>query len=420
MFALVDCNNFYASCERVFNPSLNNKPIVVLSNNDGCVIARSNEAKALGIKMGDVAFKIRELIEKENVLVFSSNYTLYGDFSARVMNILTHHAPAIEIYSIDEAFLDLSGFNFFDYQKFALELRKNVFRQTGIPTSIGVAKTKTLAKVANKLAKKNKLLNSVCVLNNDEKIMSALSTLDVEDVWGIGRQTTKLLNSIGVKTALEFTNLPDDWIKTNLSIVGMKIKKELLGTSCLSLETLRNPKKAICTSRSFGKEQSSLSVLEEAVSTFASNCAAELRSQKSCAKMLMVFIHTNQYKAQQKQHAQNIVVELPIATNCNIDIVKHAIFGLHKIFRDGYKYKKAGVIVNDIVPENEIQENLFYKVDREKQSNLMNAIDKINFKFGRGEIKLAIEGTKNDWRLRREKLSPCYTTRWEEIITIKV
>ena len=420
MFALVDCNNFYASCERIFNPALNGKPIIVLSNNDGCVVARSNEAKSLGIKMGVPVFKIRELVEKENVFVFSSNYTLYGDISSRVMNILTLHAPEIEIYSIDEAFLNLSGFNFFDEERFALELRKNILRQTGIPTSIGIAKTKTLAKVANRIAKKNPSFNNVCILNCDEKIKSILSDFDVEDVWGIGHQTAKKLYSIGVKNALQFTELPNEWIKNNLSVVGVRIKEELLGHTCIKLTLNAPPKKAICTSRSFGKEQTNIAAMEEAVSTFAANCAEELRRQKSCANILMLFIHTNQFKLNDPQYARNISVELPVPTNSSFEIVRHAIFGLQNIFRDGYKYKKAGVIVSGIVPENQIQTNLFDETKREKENELMKIMDKINSKFGRNGITLAIQGVEEEWRLRREKLSPCYTTKWNDLITVRV
>jgi DNA polymerase V len=420
MFALVDCNNFYASCERVFNPSLNEKPIVILSNNDGCVIARSNEAKLLGIPMGAVAFQLKEVIAKHQVNVFSSNYTLYGDMSNRVMTELGKFTPEIEIYSIDEAFLDLTGFErHYNLNDYGLKIKKIVTRNTGIPISIGVAPTKTLAKVANQIAKKNSIFQGVCVLDNPEEIKKVLSRFPIEDVWSIGRRFAKMLNQqYQVKTAQDFLNLSDNLIQKKMGVVGLRIKKELLGFSCLKMESVAPQKQNICTSRSFGEMLSDYAPLSEAVSTFASRCAYKLRKQGTCAKTITVFITTNRFLEKEPQYSPSCVVMLPTASNSSIDIVEYALKALKRIYRKGYKYKKAGVIVSEIVPKDQLQTNLFEHKNPQKHQAVMKSLDDLNNWYGREKVRLAATGTDRKWKLRQEFKSKCFTTNWHELMEI--
>ncbi|MCL6590958.1 MAG: Y-family DNA polymerase [Firmicutes bacterium] len=418
MYALVDCNNFYVSCERVFNPGLNGKPVVVLSNNDGCIIARSNEAKKLGIKMGEPAFKISEFLKKNQVTVFSSNYVLYGDMSARVMNTLGRFTPEMEIYSIDEAFLNLGGFP--NLPEYAREIRQTVLKHTGIPVSAGVGPTKVLAKVANHYAKKAPENGGVFLLDSPAKVEEALKNFAIGEVWGIGRQYANKLLGYNIKTAWDLTQMPDDWVKRQMTIVGLRIKKELEGIPCLALELAAPAKKAICVSRSFGETQTELEPIQEAVATFTVKCAAKLRRQNSCAGMLMVFIHTNGFSKTEPQYAQNFVCKLPVATNSAMELVKYALFSLRLIFKGGYRYKKAGVLVSDIVPAGQVQGSLFDDTAREKQATVMETMDRINSKYGPNTIKLAIQGSGLRWKLRQENLSPCYTTRLSDIITVRV
>lgn len=417
LFALVDCNNFYASCERVFNPSLRNRPVVVLSNNDGCVIARSSEAKQLGIRMGIPAFSIEKLLVANQVAVFSSNYALYGDFSMRVMNILAEFTPNMEIYSIDEAFLDIKGLISEPVLQFAGKIRQTVLKNTGIPVSIGIAPTKTLAKIANHEAKKS--TSPFFILDDKESVTHILKKTEVGDVWGIGKQHAKFLNQHGMVTAFDLVNAPDNWIKKNLSVVGLRTKKELCGISCLDMEDALPSKKAICTSRSFGAPQTELEQLSEAVATFAARCAEKLRRQKSVATKIMVFIHTNAFRNDQPQYARNIVINLLSPTNNSIALVRHATAGLNTIYRKGFQYKKAGVIVTELVPEQAIQQNLFTRGTDLKQRLLMESLDEVNRRLGHEAVKIATQGTGRKWRLRQEKLSPGYTTRWDEIMEIK-
>lgn len=419
MYALVDCNNFYASCERVFRPDLNGKPIVVLSNNDGCVIARSNEAKALGVQMAAPAFKHKELFEKNNIQVFSSNYALYGDMSKRVMNILSDHCPEIEIYSIDEAFLKFDGFDKFNLQEYGEDIRRKVYKWTGIPTSIGFAPTKSLAKVANKIAKKfPDRTNSVYVINNEEKKIKALKWLNVEDVWGIGRQYAKKLQKLGINTAFDFINQSDYWIKKNMSVVGQRLKNDLLGNESIFIEEAKK-KQSIATTRTFEKMYTSKNDILERTSTFAMTCAEKLRKQNSLCNAVMVFVMTNPFREDMKQYYNNIVLKLPYPTNSGIDLVKYANLGLKKLFIDGYSYKKAGVIVMDIIPDNPKQLSIFTD-ENQKHKLLFEAVDFINDTLGTKKVKLACQDTKKTWKMNQEKLSPRYTTNINEIITAKV
>ncbi len=419
MFALVDCNNFYASCERLFKPHLEGKPVIVLSNNDGCVIARSQEAKDAGVEMGVPAFKIKDLLKKNKIEVFSSNYTLYGDISRRVMNTLTEFAPNIEVYSIDEAFIDLRGMNFFDLEKWAIDLKETVRRWTGIPISIGIAPTKSLAKMANKKAKKIKLGSGVFIIN-DNTIFECLKSFPVNDVWGIGRQYAKKLYSNNVLTAYDLTQLNDEWIRKNLTIQGLRLIHELRGNCCHDMNAERESKKAICTSRSFGKLLSEYMPISEAVSNYAAKCAQKLRKQESCASNITVFIHTNQFREDLPQYAQNITITLPQASNNTFELIRFALIGLKAIFKDGFKYKKAGVIVTGLFPQNEIQGNLFDTESRAKSNIASSVMDKLNKKYGKDTIIVGSMGFEKMWKLRQEKLSPCYTTNWNDIINVKV
>lgn len=419
MYGLIDCNNFFASCERAFNPALNGKPVVVLSNNDGCVIARSNEAKAMGIRMGVPTYQIREMIDKKQVYAFSSNYVLYGDMSARVMSILNNFVPEIEVYSIDEAFVNLSGIP--DIEKFSRNLVDKITKSTGIPVSFGVAPTKTLAKIANRFAKKYIGYNQVCIIENKEKRIKALKLTPVGDVWGIGRKFVKKLEFDGVFTAYDFINLSEQIVRKKMTIIGERIWRELHGFPAIDLETIDSEKKQICTSRSFGNMVTDFDSLAEAVSTFAAVCAKKLREQKSCACSLMVFINTNRFRNDLPQWWQSSYITLPIASSDTMEIIHYSLIALKKIYATGFKYKKAGVILTEIVPQNAVQTNLFDNKDRKKSAKLMDAMDKINGYYQSNKVHFAIEGLgKNEkWSLRRELLSPSYTTKLDDIIKIK-
>lgn len=414
MFGLVDCNNFYASCERVFNPSLNGKHIVVLSNNDGCVIARSNEAKLLGIKMGVPAYQIKDLVKKHDVAVFSSNYVLYGDMSGRVMSMLAELAPEIEVYSIDEAFLNLTGIK--DLQSLGTNIVRKVSRGTGIPVSIGIAPTKTLAKMANKFAKKYPAYNRLCIIDTEEKHEKALKLFEIGEVWGIGHRQAAKLEKQGVKTAFDFTQLPGSWVRKNMTVVGERTWKELRGISCIDMETAPPAKKQICTSRSFGKMVEDIDTMSEAIATHASTCAKKLRQQKSYAMSLMVFIHTNNFREDLPQYWKNTIVQFPIPTSDTLEIVEYALAGLKTIFMEGYQYKKAGVIITEITTNAQL--GLFDSVDRDKRERLMQVVDKINGNH-QHHVKLAIQGSGRDWKLKQEQLSRRYTTDINEVIIIK-
>lgn len=416
MFALVDCNNFYASCERVFNPKLNNRPIVVLSNNDGCVIARSNEAKALGIGMGEPIFKMHHLVQLHNIVVLSSNYTLYGDLSQRVMNTLKSLVDNIEVYSIDEAFLDLSSYSLFDLHNLAVEIRQRVFKWVGIPVSVGIAPTKTLAKVANHIAKKQADKKGVFVINSDDVRITALQNFPIESVWGVGRRLTKHLQNVGIFNAYDLSKANDAWVQKNFTIVGLKMVKELRGESCIPMEQMIQPKQTICTSRSFGKMIQDYEVIAEAVSNFTARCAEKLRKQKSVANFILVFVMTNRFRKDLNQYQNHIQITLPVATSTTPELIHFALIGLKSVFKEGFDYKKAGVIVSGIVPESQIQGSLFDVTDRAKNEKLMQSVDKLNQKLGRDTVFFSAQRSKKRvWKNKQEQLSPCYTTRWNEI-----
>ena len=419
MFALVDCNNFYASCERVFNPKLDKKPIVILSNNDGCVISRSNEAKALGIPMGAPAFKYDPIFKKNKVHVFSSNFPLYGDMSNRVMSILSKYTPNIEIYSIDEAFLEFKGFENYNLEDYGKEIRKIILKWTGIPVSIGFAPTKALAKVANRISKKfNNKTGGVYVINSKEKKDKALKWLKIEDVWGIGFKHAARLKSYKINKAYDFTMLPDDWVRKQMSVVGLRLKKELEGESVLSLEESRSPKKAIATTRSFEKNITDFKDLKERVSTFSICCSEKLRNQKSNCNSIYVFVKSNRHQKNKLQYRNGIVMTLPYGSNSSITISKYAIEGLKKIYKKNVDYKKAGVIVMGIIPNNRTQLNIFEK-ENPKHQILMQTLDFITKKEGTSKIKLGSQDLKRIWKMKQTKLSSRYTTDLKEIISLK-
>ena len=420
MFALVDCNNFYASCERVFDPRLERRPIVVLSNNDGCVIARSNEAKALGIAMGEPAFQKEKVYAKHNVAIFSSNFALYGDMSQRVMRTLAQHSAAMEIYSIDEAFLECGGLTADGLDRFGSQLRKTVKQWTGIPVSIGVAPTKTLAKVANHIAKRLPDNSGVCVLEKDETIEYCLKKLPVEKLWGVGQRYALFLRSWGINTAWDLRRMPEGWVKDNMTVVGLRLQKELKGEPCIPMEHNPQKKKEICTSRSFGTMVTELDELKQAVSMYATRCAEKLRTQNSCTNLVNVFLHTNPFRPDLPQYKNVRLVRLPVASNSTLTIVQSALRGLESIYMKGYQYKKAGVIVSGLVPSNTIQYNVFHSTDEDRHMRLMTAMDKVNDREGRDVLRVAEQGFTRRWTLRQERLSPCYTTRWADFMTIAV
>jgi DNA polymerase V len=416
MFALVDCNNFYASCERVFNPKIEKKAVIVLSNNDGCVIARSNESKALGIKMGEPAFKLKRIIEKYHINVFSTNFALYGDLSKRVMNVIRSEVNQMEVYSIDEAFLD-----FTDYatKERGIALKEKVKQWTGIPVSVGIAPTKVLSKVASHIAKKH-TNSGVFMFDNEDLIRRALNVFLVEDLWGIGRKNAKRLKEAGIHTALQFRECDSGWIRRNISVNGVRLQKELFGEVCYPLELKRNRKKNICTARSFGTEVKELSKLKEAISSYANTCARKLREEKSCCASISVFINTNPFKPQAKQYNPYKVIQLDVPTNDSMEIVKTAIKGLESMYRGDCVYKKAGVIVGKIVHQEQVQLSLFDTLDRDKRKSINKAVDKLNATMGRDKVKLAVQGSGRKWKLKQEKLSPSYTTRFTDILEVRI
>lgn len=418
MFALVDCNNFYVSCERVFRPDLNGQPVVVLSNNDGCAIARSNEAKTLGIPMGAPAFEYEELFKKHQVKVFSANFALYGDMSQRVMQLLAEYCDDMEIYSIDEAFLELKGFDEQQLSDLGKTIRRRILKCTGIPISIGIAPTKALAKIANRIAKKfPNETNSTHIINSEEKRIKALKWTKVEDVWGIGGAHSQRLKKMGVTNALHFSLLSDEFVRKQMTIVGLRLKHDLMGIPTLKIDEIKD-KKNIATTRSFDGNFTELHQLEERVSTFAVSCAEKLRRQNDCCNTMMVFLHTNGHRQDLPQYSKNILVKLPFPTNSAIELSRFALEALGKIFKTGYHYKKAGVIVMDLTPDKNEQVRLFENRNQ-KHIPLMAAMDKLNARYGQQKLRLAKQASGRIWRMKQEQLSPGYTTRLSDIITVK-
>jgi len=378
MFALVDCNNFYASCERAFQPQFNNVPVGILSNNDGCFISRSDEAKELGLPMGAPEFKYRQFCKENGIKVFSSNYPLYGDMSTRVMNILGTFTPNMEVYSVDEAFLKFDGFKSYDFNIYGREIQRTVQKCTGIPISIGIAPTKGLAKVANKIAKKLKTrTGGVYVIDSDERRIKALKWTKIESVWGIGRGNQKRLQTKNIKTAYDFTQLSDEWVRKQMAIIGLRLKKDLEGIPTLDLDDDTRDKKAIATTRSFESTYSDIENIKERVSTFATSCAEKLRNQGSSCNYLVVLLRSDRHKKNEPQDKSSLIVTLPYATDSSLTISNYAVKAAVALFKPGIKYKRAGVIVSGLVPTNEKQLDLFLS-ENPKHHKLMKVMDGIN------------------------------------------
>lgn len=414
MFALADCNNFYASCHRLFEPQHNGAPVVVLSNNDGCVIARSDEAKSCGIAMGAPFYKIKEEIARHKIAVFSSHYTLYGDISARVMTNLARFTPEVEVYSIDECFLGLNGFG--DLNNYARQIRETVIANTGIPISVGIAPTKVLAKVANKTAKKH---NGVMVLQTDEQINSALLHYPVEDIWGIGRQFSHKLIREGIETAAQFRALPINWVQSHMTIVGVRMWRELWGESCIPLKTVLDPKKGMCTSRAFGKLTTDYNELKEATTSYAARLGVKLRREQLCASVISVRLLTNKFKTEASQAFPSITIPLAHPVNNTTDLVKVALYGLKKIYLRGFLFQKVEVTATGLIPETEVQLNIFSDYKGIKHDRISKVLDQLNTYYGAGTLRMAGEGVNQKWTMKREFLRPSYTTNWKDIIKVK-
>ena len=419
MYALVDCNNFYVSCERVFQPQYNGKPVVVLSNNDGCIISRSYEAKEIGIPMGTPEIKVRDAIKQHNIKVCSSNYALYGDLSQRVMKILEKFCPSVEVYSIDEAFLNFDGMNISDYHQYGLDVQKKLMKWLSIPTGIGFAPTKALAKLANRIAKKfPERTNGVYVIDTEDKRIKALKWTKIEDVWGIGYRLTKKMQSQQILTAYDFT-LPQNeaFIKKEMGVVGLRLKYELEGKSVLSLEEPKT-KKNIAITRSFEKDITSYSELKERVSTFASVCAEKLRKQNSCCYGVVLFLKKDKFKANGERYNFYKMATLPFPSNTSFSISNLALKMLSELYKEGDSYKKAGVIVTEIIPANQRQFHLFDD-ENPKFQKIMEVIDKQHAKIGERKIRLGNQDLQRTWKMKQYHLSNKYTTNFKEILEIK-
>ena len=397
--ALIDCNSFYVSCERLFNPKIRKLPVVVLSNNDGCIISRSNEAKALGIKMGEPYFKARNIIIKNNVQVFSSNYSLYGDISRRVMRTLKRFNSKIEVYSIDEAFLDLSNFSDKDVKDVGKEIRNTVLQWTGIPTSIGIAETKTLSKVANHIAKKQK--SGVVSLVNIKDLDPILEKVEVRDIWGVGKQLSKFYIKNRIYNAKQLKNASNTWIKKTKNVLSSRTAMELRGVPCIEIETKQAKRKSCCVSRSFGKKVEKLRELKESVTSYCLNAAEKIRSESLVSKSITVFIRTSPFQNKGIFYSNSKTIDFPIATNNSIEIVKNALTALDLIYKDGFKYQKAGIILSGL-SDSEKGNSLFKSTKDDKIKNLMQSIDNTNYRYGRSTISLASAGINKKWSMRRQ------------------
>jgi len=416
--ALVDCNSFYVSCERLFNPSLIKKPIIVLSSNDGCVISRSMEAKILGIKMGEPYFKVERIVKKNNVKIFSSNYSLYGDISRRVMKTLKQFSPQIEIYSIDEAFLNLSSIKDEDLLEHGNKIRSTILKWTGIPTSIGIATTKTLSKAANHLAKKER--SGIINLINSKQIDKLLAEIKINDVWGVGRQLTKFYIKNGINTAYQLKNISNNWVKKNTNVFGSRTVMELKGISCISLESHQEKRKNCCVSRSFGKKVTKLEELKESITMHCLNAAEKIRNDNQTTKKVTIFIRTSPFQKDKNYYANTKDVELPIRTNDSIELVKQALFALKCIYKKGYRYQKTGIILSGLKDVNIYKKNLFSTInDEEKRKRLMQAIDYTNTKYGRNVLSIAQAGLQKRWNIKKQYSSKIDTACLESLPSIR-
>lgn len=419
--ALVDVNNFYVSCERVFNPKLRDKPVVVLSNNDGCAVARSNEVKALGVPMGAPWFKFKDLAVQHGIIAYSSNYALYADMSNRVMAILRQFSPNQEVYSIDESFLDLTGFKSRDLVQYGQQIRGRILQWTGLPVCVGIASTKTLAKLANHCAKKRSQYQGVCNFNalTPEALDAILATIDVGEIWGVGRKLAPKLTQLGFKSVLDLKRANPETLRQQFSVVMEKTIRELNGVVCIDLEEMHPPKKQILSSRSFGVPVTDLAGLSESISLYVSRAAEKLRRQQSYAGAIYVYIRTSPFKEQDQQYSNGMTVPLPSPTDYTPKLVSVALWALKQLYRPGYNYAKAGIMLSDLVQSSAIQTDLFSDIQpNPKSERLMQVMDHINRKMGKESLKVASEGFKRPWKMKQESKSPCYTTNWDENLKV--
>ena len=420
IYALVDCNNFYASCERVFQPELENKPVGILSNNDGCIVALSNELKKLNIPRGTPVFKINHLIKKHGIKILSSNYALYGDMSVRVMKTLSQFTPDLEIYSIDEAFLSLKGFEYRDLTEYGKKIRKTVLQWTGIPTSIGIGPSKTLAKIAARVAKKYRKFDGVFNITKHPKMDDILKSIEVVKIWGVGFRYAKMLKKNGINNAYELSQAPDKWVQKRMTIVGLKMVKELRGISCIDLEMDIDPKKEIVSSRSFGSPVTELSDLQEAAASYCIRAVEKLREENQVASQIMVYLTTNRFRQNDPQYANYAISYLPLPSAYTPDFLHAVKRVLKSIYREGYKYKKVGVMISDIMHQSKAPLDFFeptYLDDRRK--TIMDCFDMINKKWGSNTLTYINTDADKKWKMKREKLSPSYTTSWNELPIVK-
>ncbi|ADZ91085.1 translesion error-prone DNA polymerase V subunit UmuC [Marinomonas mediterranea] len=420
VFALVDCNNFYASCEKLFRPDLKYKPVAVLSNNDGCIVARSKEVKALGIKMGVPVFKIRDEIEKHGIVCFSSNYALYADLSNRVMTLLEEEAPRVEVYSIDEAFMDLSGIETaIDYEAFARRVKHKIDTWTGITVGIGIAPTKTLAKLANHAAKKYTATGGVVDLMNAERQRKLMALVEVGDVWGVGRRISEKLRALGIYTALDLADSDPKSLRSEFSVVLERTIRELNGVSCLELESVAPTKKQIVCSRSFGNRITDKAELREAIAKYTTRAAEKLRGEKRLARVVQVFIRTGVFNPNDPRYSNSLSVELPNPTDDTRDLLEATDVLFRRIFKAGFRYAKAGVMLSDFYEHGTFQADLFRSnAQRDNAKHLMEVVDRINHS-GLGNVFFAAQGTTPQWSMKRDHLSPAYTTRWEDLPRVR-
>ena len=414
--ALVDCNSFYVSCERLFNPKIQKKAVVVLSNNDGCVISRSREAKDLGIKMGEPYFKVKDLVKRNKVVVYSSNYALYGDISRRVMKVLKTFSPKVEIYSIDEAFIDLSFIDEKGVEDYGREIRSRVLKWTGIPTSVGIASTKTLSKVANHIAKKEKIGVIYLNTNIDEK----LKKFPIEDVWGVGKQLSKFYHKNNISNAYDLKNVSNTWVKKGTNVLGAKTAMELRGIPCIDLQIDQEKRKNCCVSRSFGRKVKDLNELEESVITHCLNAAEKIRADDQIAKTITVFIRTSPFDKNRRYYSNSKTIDLAIPTSNSIELIKNAVKALTDIYKYGYAYQKAGIILSGLKDANQNDQNLLTPLLENKSKKLMKAIDYTNTKYGRYAISIAQAGLSKGWKMRREHSSKIDTASFDSLPKIVV
>lgn len=418
LFALVDCNNFFVSCERIFRPDLNGRPVVVLSSNDGCVIARSNEAKAAGVPMGAPAYQYREVFDKYGVTIFSSNFEIYSDISARVMSILSSYTPDLEMYSIDEAFLDLSGMaGEPDLEALGRKIRRHVMKWVGVPVSVGFAPTKALAKVATHIAKKfPQRTGGVYSIDSEEKRVKALKWMPVEEVWGIGRRHARMLADMGVRRAYDFTTMSDGFVRERMSVTGLRLKMELEGQSVIEMDRVQS-RKNLTVSRTFETPITDFGELRERITAFAVTAARKLRRQRSLARSAVVYIRTNYHNARVAQYSANRMVRFDFDTNSDIEIVKYVVKALEEIYRKGYGIKKAGVTLMEFTDEYAHQLSMFDGRDT-RHIELMKVIDRVNGEYGKSSLRLASQAGGLRMKLKQENLSPNYTTDIKDIIVV--